>query len=174
LAPEGRMGEMKCIHDIGRIILYGPRFLGWAMWPIGLLFWKMLKMDNVREETIKIMNVWISVLCELSIRRINNHGCYLTDSSTICMEHCIASCYWLLVFFVPHLLWHGVSVFPVSSKGPPHSVASYPGHKNNTSSVTSVYVQRKITMCRLAYYMPNTAQLYWMCSSSYNFFFILT
>ena len=29
------------------------------------------------------------------------------------------------IFFVPHLLWHGTSVFPVSSEGPPHSVASY-------------------------------------------------
>jgi hypothetical protein len=28
-------------------------------------------------------------------------------------------------FIVPHLLWHGASVFPVSSEGPPHSVASY-------------------------------------------------
>jgi hypothetical protein len=26
---------------------------------------------------------------------------------------------------VPHLLWQGNSVFPVSSEGPPHSVASY-------------------------------------------------
>jgi hypothetical protein len=29
------------------------------------------------------------------------------------------------VFIVPHLLWHGTSIFPVSSEGPPHSVASY-------------------------------------------------
>jgi hypothetical protein len=29
------------------------------------------------------------------------------------------------IFIVPHLLWHGTSVFPVSSEGPPHSVASY-------------------------------------------------
>jgi hypothetical protein len=29
------------------------------------------------------------------------------------------------IFIVPHLLWHGASVFPVSSKGTPHSVASY-------------------------------------------------
>ena len=28
-------------------------------------------------------------------------------------------------FIVPHLLWHGASVFPVSSEGPPHLVASY-------------------------------------------------
>ena len=25
------------------------------------------------------------------------------------------------IFIVPHLLWHGASVFPVSSEGPPHS-----------------------------------------------------
>jgi hypothetical protein len=24
------------------------------------------------------------------------------------------------IFIVPHLLWHGTSVFPVSSEGPPH------------------------------------------------------
>jgi hypothetical protein len=29
------------------------------------------------------------------------------------------------IFIVPHLLWHGASVFPVSSEGLPHSVASY-------------------------------------------------
>jgi hypothetical protein len=29
------------------------------------------------------------------------------------------------IFIVPHLLWHGTSVFPVSSEGPSHSVASY-------------------------------------------------
>jgi hypothetical protein len=29
------------------------------------------------------------------------------------------------IFIVPHLLWHGTSVFPVSSEGPPHLGASY-------------------------------------------------
>jgi hypothetical protein len=29
------------------------------------------------------------------------------------------------IFTVPHLLWHGASVFPVSSEGPPNEVASY-------------------------------------------------
>jgi hypothetical protein len=29
------------------------------------------------------------------------------------------------IFIVPHLLWHGALVFPVSSEGPPHSIASY-------------------------------------------------
>jgi hypothetical protein len=29
------------------------------------------------------------------------------------------------IFIVSHLLWHGTSIFPVSSKGPPHLVASY-------------------------------------------------
>jgi hypothetical protein len=28
------------------------------------------------------------------------------------------------IFIVPHLLWHGASIFPVSSEGPPYSVAS--------------------------------------------------
>jgi hypothetical protein len=32
------------------------------------------------------------------------------------------------IFIVPHLLWHGTSVFPVSSKEPPHLVASYDMH----------------------------------------------
>jgi hypothetical protein len=32
------------------------------------------------------------------------------------------------VFIVPHLLQHGTSVFPVSSEGPPHSVAFYDTH----------------------------------------------
>ena len=29
------------------------------------------------------------------------------------------------IFIVSHLLWHGASVFPVSSEGPLHSVAFY-------------------------------------------------
>jgi hypothetical protein len=29
------------------------------------------------------------------------------------------------IFIVPHLLGHGTLVFPVSSEGPPHLVASY-------------------------------------------------
>jgi hypothetical protein len=29
------------------------------------------------------------------------------------------------IFIVLHLLWHGASVFPVSSEGSPHSGASY-------------------------------------------------
>jgi hypothetical protein len=29
------------------------------------------------------------------------------------------------IFIVPHLLWHGALVFPVSSEGQPHSVTSY-------------------------------------------------
>jgi hypothetical protein len=32
------------------------------------------------------------------------------------------------IFIVPHMLWHGASVFPVSSEGPPHSVASLIWH----------------------------------------------
>jgi hypothetical protein len=32
------------------------------------------------------------------------------------------------IFIVSHLLWHGISVFPVSSEGPPQSVASYDTH----------------------------------------------
>jgi hypothetical protein len=28
------------------------------------------------------------------------------------------------IFIVPQMLWHRVSVFPVSSEGPPHSVAT--------------------------------------------------
>jgi hypothetical protein len=31
------------------------------------------------------------------------------------------------IFIVPHLLWHGVPVFPVSSEGPLYSVTSYEG-----------------------------------------------
>jgi hypothetical protein len=34
------------------------------------------------------------------------------------------------IFIVPHLLWHGTSVFPVSSEGPPQSVASYDTHRD--------------------------------------------
>jgi hypothetical protein len=30
-----------------------------------------------------------------------------------------------IFLIVPHLLWHGTSVFPVSSEGPPHLVAFY-------------------------------------------------
>jgi hypothetical protein len=29
------------------------------------------------------------------------------------------------IFIVPHLLWHGTSVFLVSSEGPSHSITSY-------------------------------------------------
>jgi hypothetical protein len=29
------------------------------------------------------------------------------------------------IFIVPLMLWHGTSVFPISSEGPPHLVASY-------------------------------------------------
>jgi hypothetical protein len=32
------------------------------------------------------------------------------------------------IFIVPYLLWHGTSVFPVSSEGPPQSVASNDRH----------------------------------------------
>jgi hypothetical protein len=32
------------------------------------------------------------------------------------------------IFIVPHLLWHGTSVYLVSSEGSPHSVAYYDTH----------------------------------------------
>jgi hypothetical protein len=32
------------------------------------------------------------------------------------------------IFIVPHLLWHGSSVFPVSSEGSPQLIASYDTH----------------------------------------------
>jgi hypothetical protein len=34
------------------------------------------------------------------------------------------------ISIVTHLLWHGTSVFPVSSEGSPHSVASYDTHED--------------------------------------------
>jgi hypothetical protein len=34
------------------------------------------------------------------------------------------------IFIVPHLLWPGVSFFPVSSKGPPHLIATYDSQGN--------------------------------------------
>jgi hypothetical protein len=34
------------------------------------------------------------------------------------------------IFIVPHLLCHGTSIFPVSSTGSPHSVASYDTHED--------------------------------------------
>jgi hypothetical protein len=47
MAPEGQMGqmEMKCIFDIGKIFIYRPSFLRWAMWPMGLLFCKMCRLS---------------------------------------------------------------------------------------------------------------------------------
>jgi hypothetical protein len=38
------------------------------------------------------------------------------------------------IVIVPHLLWHGASVFPVLSEGPPHLVASY-----NTQGMWRIY-----------------------------------
>jgi hypothetical protein len=32
---------------------------------------------------------------------------------------------WAGIFIVPHLLWHRVSVLPVSPKRPPHLIVSY-------------------------------------------------
>jgi hypothetical protein len=32
------------------------------------------------------------------------------------------------ISIVPHLPWHGASIFPVSSEGPPHLIASYDSH----------------------------------------------
>jgi hypothetical protein len=49
------------------------------------------------------------------------------------------------IFIVPHLLWHGATIFPVSSEGPPHSVTSYDIHKrsrNGNGSATSCESQR--------------------------------
>jgi hypothetical protein len=43
------------------------------------------------------------------------------------------------IFIVPHLLWHGASVFPVSSEGPPHLVASY----DTGSILTRILTGRK-------------------------------
>jgi hypothetical protein len=34
------------------------------------------------------------------------------------------------IFTMPHPLWHETSFFPVSSEGPPQSVASYDTHGN--------------------------------------------
>jgi hypothetical protein len=40
---------------------------------------------------------------------------------------------------VPHLLWHGVSVFPVSSEGPSHSVASYDTQGGVEDRILKIY-----------------------------------
>jgi hypothetical protein len=40
MVPEGWVGQMciKRVFNIGKIFLYGPKLLRWAMWPMGLLF----------------------------------------------------------------------------------------------------------------------------------------
>jgi hypothetical protein len=50
------------------------------------------------------------------------------------------------IFIVPHLLWHGTSVFLVSSEGPPYSVASYDtqGDVENLFEPASLRVKRPV------------------------------
>jgi hypothetical protein len=53
------------------------------------------------------------------------------------------------IFIVPHMLWHGASVFPVSSEGPLYSVASYEGVWRIYSNTDHYgYKIVKLTMCK--------------------------
>jgi hypothetical protein len=47
------------------------------------------------------------------------------------------------IFIVPHLLWHGGSIFPVLSEGPPHSVASYDTQGNEDDLFLSCFSRVK-------------------------------
>jgi hypothetical protein len=55
------------------------------------------------------------------------------------------------IFIVSHLLWHGASGFPVSSEGPPHSVASYNTWGCGVSILTQILTGIKylVTVCDL-------------------------
>jgi hypothetical protein len=53
-------------------------------------------------------------------------------------------------FIVPHLLWHGASVFPVSSEGPPHSVASY-----DTQRVWRIFLTGRDVFLWSEYFLKN-------------------
>jgi hypothetical protein len=61
------------------------------------------------------------------------------------------------IFIVPHLLWHRASVFPVSSEGPPHSVASYDTHTRGCggSILTRIPTGGTICMKYVRYIWPN-------------------
>jgi hypothetical protein len=59
------------------------------------------------------------------------------------------------IFIVPHLLWHGTSVFPVSSDGLPHSVASF-----DTRGVCGGFILTRILTGALPYSIIYPA-MYW-------------
>jgi hypothetical protein len=77
----------------------------------------------------KIKIDWLIIYCFMSLSRIF-HLCEditITDEGLQNLGLCSALRVFEKggIFIVPHLLWHGASVFPVSSEEPPHSVASY-------------------------------------------------
>jgi hypothetical protein len=52
------------------------------------------------------------------------------------------------IFIMPHLLWHGTSVYPVSSKGLAHSVASYDTQGDvDPGSILTQILTGKHNMC---------------------------
>jgi hypothetical protein len=55
-------------------------------------------------------------------------------------------------FIVPHLLWQGTSIFPVSSEGPPHSVAFYDMHED---AEVFCFEERTDWLCTLVYVSVN-------------------
>jgi hypothetical protein len=52
------------------------------------------------------------------------------------------------IFYVPHLLWHRASVFPVSSEWPPHLVVSYDTRRCGGSILTQIPKGKNVSVAR--------------------------
>jgi hypothetical protein len=61
------------------------------------------------------------------------------------------------IYIVPHLLWHGGSVLPVSSEGPPHSVASYDTQGNEDDLFLSCFSRHKCPILTAVTYVYKLA-----------------
>jgi hypothetical protein len=61
------------------------------------------------------------------------------------------------IFIVPHLLWQGTSVFPVSSKGPPNLVASY----DTLGDVEDLFEPGSSRGAKKLWKFPNFQQFVW-------------
>jgi hypothetical protein len=102
--PDSLVGHGKTYHifvlDKEKEGCFNVRLIDWLIYY--LRFYVPLKNFSLRDVTIAGEGLQNLGLCS-ALRALEQGG----------------------IFIVRHLQWHGTSVFPVSSEGPPHLVAFY-------------------------------------------------
>jgi hypothetical protein len=131
-------------------MLTPPWHLIYLWYMQGSMFVGMITLPRHLIRPLVCQEVWLIIYCCTSRSRIFHLYGDVTIAGEGLQNWGLCSAFRVIeqggIFIVPHRLWHRTSVFPVSSEGPPQTVASYDADAN-----PDPHGHQEVCVCRDAY-----------------------